>query len=383
LPNHRVVLAANSAWNIVNYRAGLISALKQQGLHVVVAAPFDAGVKERLAELGVEQVAFPVDRSGSNPLADLHLLWRYRRMLGRSRPAAFLSFTAKPNIYGSLAARFAKVPAIANISGLGTAFARPGPLMSLLKGMYRVALAQTEVVFFQNQEDRQQFVEERIVREDQARLVPGSGVDLERFSTAPLPPGPPRFLLISRLLRDKGIAEFVQAAEILRDEIPGARLQLLGPIDDGNRTAIPRSQLDQWVARGLVEYLGEAEDVRPFIREASAIVLPSYYREGVPRSLLEGAAMARPIITTTVRGCRELVVGQEGGLACEPKDARSLADAMLRVAKLSPNERTAMGLASRRLAEARFDEKIVIRAYVDALAELGAVPGPRAHQRIG
>jgi glycosyltransferase involved in cell wall biosynthesis len=206
------------------------------------------------------------------------------------------------------------------------------------------------------------------------RLVPGSGIDLDLYPPAALPDGPPTFLLIARLLGDKGVREFVEAARELRAGLPGARFQLLGPFDGHNRTSISRAELDGWVASGEVEYLGATDDVRPFIAEATAVVLPSY-REGLPRSLLEGAAMARPLIATDVPGCRELVEDGVSGFLCTARDSVSLAKAMRSFAQLASEERCRMGQAARALVKERYSEEFVVRAYLDALAELAPAVG--------
>jgi glycosyltransferase involved in cell wall biosynthesis len=364
--NRRIVVAANSAGNIVTFRQGLIRALKANGDEPIVIAPIDPPAEQRMQSRDVERVTIELDRSGLNPLADLKLLRAYRKVLERLSPAAFLGFTIKPNIYGSIAARSLGIPAIPNISGLGTVFLMGGPLAVLVTAMYRFGLAACPVVFFQNADDLELFVERRMVRCDQARLVPGSGIDLDLFAPAELPPGPPRFLLIARLLRDKGVREYVEAARMVRREHPEVRFQLVGPIDKGNRTAIQEDELDRWVGEGVVEHLGSADDVRPHITAATVIVLPSY-REGLPRSLLEGAAMARPLVTTDVPGCREVVENGVNGLLCEVRNARSLAEAMRSLIRMPPEERSKMGLASRKLAEDRFSEERVVQAYLDAL----------------
>jgi len=364
-----VVLAANSAWNVVNFREGLIRALEHHGYTPIVIAPHDAAAEGRMAALGVERIALPIDRSGLNPLTDFRLLLAYRRLLKRLRPAAFLGFTIKPNIYGCLAAGSLGIPAIPNVSGLGTAFIRPGPLQRLVTNLYRAAFRKAAVILFQNADDCRLFVERRIVPAARATVVPGSGVDLDRFGPAPQAAGPVTFLLVSRLLGDKGIREYVEAARMLRERLPGARFQLLGPIDDGNRTAIRRGELDRWVSEGAIDYLGSTDDVRPHLANASAIVLPSY-REGLPRSLLEGAAMARPLIATDVPGCREVVEDGVNGFLCAVQDPRSLADAMAKFAQLPMADREAMGAASRRKVQERFSEEVVIQAYLDELARI-------------
>jgi glycosyltransferase involved in cell wall biosynthesis len=328
-----------------------------------------------MRELDVQRISVRIERSGLNPLSDLRLLAAYRGLLKRLRPVAYLGYTIKPNIYGSLAAASLGIPAIPNVSGLGTAFIRQGPVQQIVTRLYRVGFRRAPVVFFQNDEDRQLFIDRRIVRREQARVLPGSGVDLERFAPAPLPADPPTFLLIGRLLGDKGVREFVEAARLLRAELPNARFQLLGPVDEGNRTAISHDQLDSWVAEGVVEYLGTTDDVRPSIAAATAVVLPSY-REGLPRSLIEAAAMARPLVATDVPGCRDVVDDGLNGFLCTVRDPASLANAMRRVAELQPEQRLAMGEVARRKVQEKFSEEFVVRAYLDVLAALDAAkPG--------
>lgn len=364
-----IVLSANSDWNIANFRQGLIAALRNGGYEPIVIAPHDPAADTSIDELGIERIPIRIERSGLNPLADLALLGRYRRLLRDLRPAAYLGYTIKPNIYGSLAAASLGIPAVPNVSGLGTAFIRGGPLQQIVTNLYRVGLSRAPIVFFQNDEDRRLFVDRRIVRNAQARVLPGSGVDLERFAPAPPTEGPPTFLLVGRLLRDKGVLEFVEAARLLRADLPEARFQLLGPIDGDNRSAVNPSELQSFVAAGTVEYLGKTDDVRPFIAAATCVVLPSY-REGLPRSLLEAAAMARPLIAADVPGCRQVVEDGINGYLCSVRDPVSLAAAMRKIAELQPQQRLAIGEAARCKAQERFSEEFVVRAYLEVLAAL-------------
>jgi glycosyltransferase involved in cell wall biosynthesis len=362
-----IALSANTAWFITNFCGALIKGLTAAGYRPIAVAPADAAGSGALESLGAEFHSVRIDRSGVNPVADLRLLGEYRRLLAALRPAAYLGFTIKPNIYGSIAARQSGIPSIATVSGLGTAFIRSGPLQTVVTGLYRFAFRNAATVFFQNQDDRSLFVKRRLVCAAQARVIPGLGIDLDRFGPAALPAGPPIFLLIARLLRDKGVAEFVEGARMLRLRLPGARFQLLGPIDHDNRTAITSGELAGWVEEGVVEYLGATDDVRPFIAGASAIVLPSY-REGMPRALLEGAAMGRPLIAADVAGCRDVVEDGVNGYLHEVRDAASLADAMERLANLPSAQRSAMGAAARRKVQQRFSDEIVVREYLDLLA---------------
>jgi len=368
-PDRPVVLSGNSSWNIVNFRAGLIAALEDAGFEPVVIAPVDPPGEERMRRMGVRRIVVDMDRSGLNPFKDLRLLLRYRQLLAELRPAAYLGFTIKPNIYGAIAARLCGVPAIPNISGLGTVFIRGGLLGSLVSSLYRFGLAKAPVVFFQNADDLGEFVGRNLVRRDQARLLAGSGIDLDRFAPAPMPSGPLKFLLIARLLGDKGVREFIDAARLLRREGSNSCFQLLGPLDPANRTGIAGSELEGWIAEDTVEYLGETDDVRPFIAGSHVVVLPSY-REGLPRSLLEAAAMGRPLVATDVPGCRHVVEDGVNGVLCAVRDAASLADAMRRMERMPAGRRAAMGHAARARVQAEFSETRVIQAYLDALAEV-------------
>lgn len=368
-----IVISINASWNIVNFRAGLIRALRQKGWRVVALSPPDE-YSSRLGELGAEHVPIAIDSLGVSPLRDLTLFVRYHGLLKQIRPDAFLGFTAKPNVWGSLAANALGIPVINNISGLGTAFIEGGTLRRIVSILYRAALRRSRTVFFQNPEDCQLFLERRLVRPEQSRLLPGSGLDLVRFRPAPLPPGPFTFLMIGRLLWQKGVREYVEAARIVRRKAPDARFRLLGFLDAANRSAVPRTEVERWVGEGLIDYLGATDDVRPHIAAAHCIVLPSY-REGLPRSLLEGAAMARPLIASDVPGCRHVIDEGASGYLCDVRDPASLAEAMLKMLSLPEAVRSAMGAAARERVERQFDERGAIRPYLEVLDGLFAGRG--------
>lgn len=372
----RVLIALNTAWNLVNFRAGLIRALVAQGFEVVAVAPRDAHA-DQLAALGARFVALPMDNGGTNPLRDLQLWWRFRRLLKAERPDVFLGYTVKPNVYGSLAAHSLRIPVVNNIAGLGAVFISQSPVTRLVRGLYRLALKRSAHVFFQNPDDQRLFIDGGLVDAAVTSLVPGSGIDLDRFVPAPdngRPGDEMCFLLIARMLWDKGVGEYVEAARILKQRYPKLRFALLGFLDVRNPAAISREQVDAWVAEGVVEYWGTSDDVRPDIARADCVVLPSY-REGTPRTLLEAAAMARPLVTTDAVGCREVVDDGINGYLCEVRSAGSLATAMERLVCLSPGQRTAMGAAGRHKMVSLFDERLVIRAYLQAIA---SVPGMQA-----
>jgi glycosyltransferase involved in cell wall biosynthesis len=363
-----VVISINASWNIVNFRKGLIEALRDRGDTVVALAPKDE-FSDGLREWGIEFVPIEMNQQGISPIEDFGLLARYRRHLRSIRPDIFLGYTIKPNIYGSIAAHSLGIPVINNVSGLGTAFLRRGWLTALATTLYKFAFRRSKTVFFQNADDQDLFLRERIVRPLQARLLPGSGIDLERFQPSAVKPAAAAsfvFLFAGRLLWDKGVREYVEAARQVLAAHPEARFQILGFVDAPNRTAVSEGELRGWVEEGLVEYLGASDDVRPHFEAASCIVLPSY-REGLPRVLLEGAATAKPLIATDVPGCRHVVEHGVNGLLCAAGDTSALASAMLRMIDLDGEERAEMGRQGRRRVEAEFDERLVIERYLRAI----------------
>ena len=367
----RIAISVNTAWNIVNFRAGLIAALIAEGYDVVAIAPPDGHV-QRLEAMGCRFITLPMDNKGTNPAKDAALLLRYLSILGREPPVAYLGYTIKPNVYGSLAAQRLGIPVINNVSGLGTAFIRDTWLTKVVKRLYRTAFASSHCVFFQNGDDRRLFVSSGLVASERARLVPGSGIDLTRFAPALVEPAGNddrcRFLLIARLVFDKGIREYVEAARIVRRTRPEASFQILGFLDVENRTAVSRADVNLWVAEGVIDFLGHDDDVRPHIASADCVVLPSY-REGTPRTLLEAAAMGKPIVATDVPGCQEVVDDGETGLLCRVRDAEDLAAKMIEIVDIGHARRDAMGQAGRGKMERQFDERLVIEAYLSALHE--------------
>jgi len=373
--NRKIIITLNTAWNLVNFRAGLIRAMVAAGYEVVAVAPPDS-YTPRLAELGCRYVPLPMDNKGTHPGRDLLLFWRFLRLIHRERPAAYLGYTVKPNIYGSLAAHLSAVPVINNIAGLGSVFIREGWLTRLVRGLYRLALSRSVKVFFQNDEDRVLFVSGKLVSDAVTDRLPGSGIDLDRFVPVPLPDKAPlRFLLIARMLWDKGVMEFVEAARMLKKQGLDADFCLLGFLDVQNPAAISRQQMDEWIKEGVIRYLGVSDNVAEEIALADCVVLPSY-REGVPRTLLEAAAMARPIVATDAAGCRDVVNDGVNGYLCRPRDVADLADKIAGIAALSHAERTLMGLRGREKMEREFDERIVIAKYLAAIGEIRNQPGP-------
>ncbi len=356
----RIVLFGGYAPSLCNFRGALVRELVRRGHQVFGVAPLQEAPKdmcERIQALGGRYVPVSLDRTGMNPLKDGKSFRELVALFRDLRPEVLLSYTLKPVLYGSLAASRAGVPRILSlITGLGYSFIGASLKQRLLRRglspLLRRALKVSEVTIFQNPEDRRFFVDSGFVREEKTFRVWGSGVDLERFPYVPPPEGgPPNFLLIARLLREKGIREYAQAAERLRRLYPEARCSLVGPFDS-SPGGIAEAEVDAWNRRGVLRYLGSLEDVRPALGASHVYVLPSY-REGTPRSSLEAMATGRPLITTDVPGCRETLQDGYNGYLVPPRNAEALAEKMALFCE-NPALVTLMGRRSRLLAEERF-----------------------------
>jgi glycosyltransferase involved in cell wall biosynthesis len=375
--NPKILMSINTAWNVCNFRAGLIRSLRDHGYDVVVAAPADDYVG-RVMQMGCRFVKVPMDNNGTNPARDFRLLLHYLRVLHVERPHVYLGYTVKPNVYGSIAAHVLGIPVINNIAGLGTTFINRTPVTHMVRALYRLSLRRSRRVFFQNADDQDCFVRQKIVPSRITDRLAGSGIDLTHYRPSPAPTlqgRPFRFLLVSRMLKDKGVAEYAGAAAIVRRRLPGASVefQLLGSVDARNLNAIPLARIQEWERAGLVQYLGRTDDVRPVVTDSDCVVLPSY-REGVPHSLLEAAAMARPIIASDAVGCRDVVDDHINGLLCRVRDAEDLAEKMVEMINDSSEHRLEMGMAGRRKVEAQFDERTVIQKYLDMIDEVARLP---------
>jgi glycosyltransferase involved in cell wall biosynthesis len=363
-----LLLAANSSWNLLNFRMPIIAASLEAGYRVAVAVPPSRNTSA-FRDLGVEVHFVPIDARGLSPVRDLGLFLAYLRLMRRLEPAAFIPFTIKPNIYGSVAAHCHRVPTFNTITGLGTGFLSGRAVQIAAEIAYRLALRRSDRVFFHNADDRQLFISRRLVSARQAALVGGSGVDLVRFSPRQRPGSAvPTFLFVGRFLKDKGAREFAEAAlEVTK--LRSVRCRMLGGTEDHPK-AVPLADLEQFAAAGAVEILRPTDDVRPFIAEADCIVLPSY-REGLPRVLLEASAMGKPVIASNVPGCRQAVEQGITGLLCEARSSASLAAAMMAFLDLPPTDRQSMGALGRAKAEREFSDGKVAEVYLKALRTSG------------
>lgn len=366
------MLSSNTSWSIVNFRESLIRSFISHGYDVVAVSPSDE-YASKIGEFGARFVPMPMDNKGVNPFNDFLLFLRLFTLLIREKPAVFLGFTVKPNVYGGIAARLLGIPSIKNVAGLGAAFIRENWVTRVVELLYRLGLGGSSKVFFQNADDNKLFVSRGLVRREITDILPGSGVDVLKFSPATSDAAenrPFRFLLLARLLWDKGVGEYVQAAQRILKKRQDVVFQILGFLDVKNPSAISHAQIDEWEEEGVIQYLGAVEDVRSTIAHADCVVLPSYYREGTPRSLLEAASMAKPIITTDTAGCRDVVINGETGFLCRPRDADDLAIKMEGMLSLSSDQRIVMGLKGRKKMIEQYNEQIVINKYLEVLDKL-------------
>jgi glycosyltransferase involved in cell wall biosynthesis len=370
----RVAIVINTSWNIWNFRRGLVKALLAAGHEVLAIAPPDDYSARLESELGCRYVPILMENKGTNPLKDAQLTRRFLATYKRERPDVVLHFTIKPNIYGTLAARLAGIPSINNVSGLGTVFLIENLVSKVARGLYRLAFRYPHKVFFQNNDDRELFIRYGLIRPERTGLVPGSGVDLARFQPQEgvgCPAGAPfTFLMVARVLYEKGIVEYFEAARQVQAALGAdkVRFQLLGGVDEAGGIGVPRATFEKWLADGAIDYLGTSDNVAEHLHRADCVVLPSY-REGTPKTLLEAAACGKPLITTDVPGCRETVQHGRNGYLCQVRDAADLAAKLQAMAQLLPARLNAMGQASRELAEEKFDEKLVLREYLAAVTE--------------
>lgn len=377
--NNPVVLVIGGVSDsLINFRGPLLARLVELGYEVHAAANgLDADLRaaERLAVMGVVAHPVPLSRTGLSPIEDLRLVWSLWRLMRQIRPDAVLGYTIKPVIWGLLAAWLAGVPRrFALITGLGYAFASsPGGNRTLVQRLasllYRLSIRRASLVFFQNPDDEREFRQWGILPGSvPSKVVHGSGVEVDDFALADQPTGPVRFLLIARLLGDKGVREYVAAAKALRTEYPQAQWHLVGGLDP-NPNGIARAEVEAWQDEGWIHWHGSLDDVRPAIAASHVYVLPSYYREGTPRTILEAMAMGRAVITTDAPGCRETVRDGDNGFLVAPRDVGSLVRAMRRLLE-DPALIARMGLRSRRIAEEKYDVHKVNAAMLQTMGLL-------------
>jgi len=357
----KILVISSLAFSLVNFRGALLARIRAEGHDVIAVAPdHDPAVSSWLAERGIGFATVPMNRTGMKPLQDLKTLSGYIRLIAREKPDLILAYTQKPIIYGGIAARImGNVPFFALMSGLGYLFSpegmKSGLTRSIFLRLYREGVRKARKIFVFNKDDRADMLAAGIITERQEVFqIPGSGVDTHHFPCQPLPEGEPHFLMVGRLMRDKGVFEYLEAARRIDAEYPSARFSILGRAETSNPTGISENDIAQFRRDYPVTFLNETADVRPHLARCSVFVLPSYYREGLPRTILEAMATGRAVITTDMPGCRDPINDGENGLIVPPYDVDALVTAM-RSFIVNPGQIAQMGGQSRTIAERVYD----------------------------
>lgn len=372
----KIVISSNTSWSIFNFRLELIRHLAEKGYYIEIISPEDT-YSDKLRELGFIVHDIKMASSNISPFTDLVSLFHYAALLIKIKPDYYLGFTAKPNIYGGYIAALLGIRVVNNIAGLGRTFSKKGVLQNLMRFMYRIGLSKSYHVFFQNKDDLALFESNGLIEKGARSILPGSGVNTHRFNSKyfqnnassltstdvknSLKPNF-TFLFSARLLLEKGIREYIHAAREVCREFQCIEFQVLGK-HTGSAAEIPLDELEKACSEGIIKYLGTTDDVVSVLHGADCFVLPSYYREGVPRSLLEAGSCSLPLITTDSVGCRETVIDGINGFLVMPQNYVSLYDAIKKILSLSKNEVMLMGEASRRYMINNFSEELVFEKY--------------------
>lgn len=350
----RVLILANFDVGLYKFRRELIQELLNQGKEVYISLP-DGALVRNLEEMGCKFVKTDVDRRGINPVTDVKLMGFYRKLIKKRRPDLVITYTIKPNIYGGLMCRMLRIPYAVNITGLGTAFQNDGFVKKIVTFLYKIALKKAKVVFFENTGNKNVLLNMNVLKEEQACVLNGAGVNLEEYSFCEYPKeNQVKFLFIGRVMKEKGVDELFEAAERLKKETPDVFFHVVGPMEDDYR-----ARVEELVKKGIIVYHGYQKDVKPFLKECHCFVLPSYH-EGMANTLLEAGAMGRPLITSRIHGCMEAVEEGKNGYLAEAKNANALLGQMEKFLGLSYEEKKRMGQASREVVQEKFDKKKVV-----------------------
>lgn len=364
----KIAFVGNSLQTMLNFRLGVLSALSEMGHEVIIIAPKDCDTT-LLQNHAIRLIPIEMDSKGVNPIEDIKLTIRLRKIYQKERFDFIFHYTIKPVVYGAWAAACCSIPHIAVITGLGYTFLRKGWIHRIAKTLYKCSLRYAQEVWFLNLDDKTLFLEQKIVSSYKTRVMHGEGVNTVHYQSSASPSTPFTFLFVGRVLWDKGIGEFVEAAQVVKKQHPHVQFHILGQLGANNPACVTAQQMEEWERAETVKYLGETDNVLPYMTQASCIVLPSY-REGVSRVLLEAASMERPIIASNVPGCKEIVLDGENGFLCEAQDVTSLTACMMHMLSLSEEERRCFGRKGREWVCGRYDERIVIQRYKDKLKEM-------------
>ncbi len=366
-----VVFSSNTCWSIYNFRMGLIRALKKEDYRVITVAPEDEYSKLIEKETPIYLIK-NLERKGKNPVKDLMLIYEYVKFYRKINPDIVINFSIKPNIYSSIACGILGIKTVSVVTGLGYAYVKGGILERITNTLYKIAFRFNKRVVFLNEDDMKFFINKSILNPPKAYLIKSEGVNTTFFSSEVCSERKRDkiiFLMICRLLWDKGINEFVESARMVKEKYDNAEFWLLGSFDEGNPSAVSEEKIREWQEKGWIIYHGSTNDVRQYICMADAVILPSY-REGTPRVLLEAMAMEKPIITTDTVGCRDVCEDGVNGFLIPPRNAKALSEAVIKFITLSETEKSEMGRSGRIKVLKEFDESVVVDKYLKLIREV-------------
>jgi len=375
IKKNKLIISANVLFTISNFRKDLIIFFKEKGFDIVCISNTD-DLKDISAELvsslNIKFIKIELNRKGINPIEDFKYIYNLIKIYKKEKADLIMHFTIKPNIYGTLASRIVGIPSINTVNGLGSAIIKENFLSKVLKYLYKFSLIFSEKVFFQNKDDLDFFADNKLVNRNKTGIVPGSGVDVDSFNDCESNNEKLTFLLVARLLKDKGIYEYIGTVKRLKKKYSNCRFLLAGQFDVGNPTAISKNEIKGWENNNIIEFLGKTDNIKEFLKIADVIVLPSY-REGLSRVLIESAAASKPIITTNVPGCKEIVTDEKNGYLCDVKSIGSLQKCIETMIHLSKNERIKMGEYSKLIAKTKFDSALVNDIYYNEVKRLCSI----------
>ena len=364
----KIAFVDNTLWGLLNFRGDVIKALYNEGNKITLVAPFDSNISLKEYQ-GIEYIPIKLSRKGKNPFQEIKYLFSLYKIYKKNKFDLVFHYTIKPNIYGNIAAKLNKIKSISIIPGLGHLFIRENTTTKIAEKLYKFALSFSKEVWFLNNDDKELFIKKKLISEKKIKILPGEGINLKKFSPIENNRKDDEiiFLMIARVLWEKGFKEYVEASEILKKKYSNLEFQLLGIIDENNPSGVKKAIIENYHQKGIINYLGTSNSVKEIIANCDCIVLPSFYKEGVPRTLMEGAAMEKPLITTNIQGCKEVVENNYNGYLCEPKNSEDLIEKIEKFILLPKKEKEKLGKNGREKMKKEFDLNIVIKRYLSTL----------------
>jgi len=367
----KILFVDNERWSQYNFRGFVIEELVKLGHEIVCLAPSDDNDK-LIKKLGTKAVNINLDRKGINIFKDIYLLFQLFLIYRKEKPDLIFHYTIKPNIYGSIVAKFLKIKCISIIPGLGYTFLKKSPLTIIVKILYKISLKKVFLILVLNRDDKLELIKNNISSSNKIDILPSEGIDTKKFKPLKMARKDKNivFLMVARILWDKGFKEYVEAAKIIKQNYKNVEFRLLGPIDHGNPSAVKKEEVLKYHKNKTIDYLGTSQDIPNIIKECDCFVLPSYYREGIPRTLLEAAAMEKPIITTKSIGCKEVVDDGINGFLCNTRSSEDLVKKIEIFLNLAKDEKIIMGKKGRIKVMKEFDKEIVLKHYIEIIGNL-------------